>query len=157
MPTQAVVCLDADRSGLRSLFSCNLVLAHATVSASVTANGRNVTPSSFPALAEVTLRRAFIKRIASTDIGLVVPVIRDQVSAAVASATAAAKGIRLFGGFAPVNVARFAMVSASSAKPPLRMYCSPERPISAMRSMPAATSRASTTAEPPASNFVTAR
>src|SRR6266404_4755255 len=55
--------------------SWDVVLAHDTVSASVTANGRNVTPSSFSALAEVTRRRAFIKRIASTDIGLMVPVI----------------------------------------------------------------------------------
>src|SRR5260370_40034830 len=38
---------------------------------------------SFSALAEVKRRRAFIRRIASTDIGLSVPVIRDEVSAPV--------------------------------------------------------------------------
>lgn len=87
----------------------------------MTLNGRKVTSSSFSALAEVTRRRAFIKRIASTDMGLVVAVIRDQVSAAVASAIAAAIGMRLFGGLASVNLARLKMMSASSAKPPLRM------------------------------------
>jgi len=87
--------------------------------------------------------------IPSKDIGLSARVRRDQVSSAVAIATVNPNRMRRFGGLAPVNAASLAMMSDSSAKSPLRMCRSPQRPISAARSMPVATSRASTSAEPP--------
>jgi hypothetical protein len=73
-PSQAAFCFAVKRAGaLRRLFSRTLVMAHRTESASVAVNARNLTSSSLPAFAEVTRRCAFIKRMASTDMGLVVP------------------------------------------------------------------------------------